>query len=114
MINLNPLEEYNGISYNMNMIQSFSDKATEDIFDGVNSRASRKIPRSIWKVAQRKLAHVNSAMSLKDLAAIPGDRLKKLEGRLSEFYSIRINDQFRIVFRWSQNQFIDVRITDYH
>lgn len=96
------------------MIRDFGDKATEDLFDGINSREARKIPNVIWGVARRKLAHINVATSLSDLAAIPGSRLEKLRGKMAKFHSIRINDQYRIVFRWSQGFADEVRVTDYH
>lgn len=96
------------------MIRDFGDKATEDVFDGENTKEARKVPRNIWGVARRKLEHIDSAESLQDLGAVPGNRLEKLKGDLSEYRSIRINDQFRIIFRWIESDATDVRITDYH
>lgn len=96
------------------MIRSFGNKATEDIFDGVNSREARRIPVAVWKVTERKLGHINAATSLNDLAAIPGNRLEKLHGDMEGFYGVRVNDQSRIVFQWSEGNADKVRITDYH
>ncbi|OGS01589.1 MAG: plasmid maintenance system killer protein [Elusimicrobia bacterium RIFCSPLOWO2_12_FULL_59_9] len=96
------------------MIRSFGGGGTEDIFNGDNTKEARKLPRTIWKAAQRKLEHVDSAESLQDLAAVPGNRLEKLQGSRSEHHSIRINDQFRIVFRWEGENAFEVRIEDYH
>lgn len=96
------------------MVRTFGDKTTEDIFDGINSREARKVPAAVWDVAKRKLDQINYASNIRDLAVIQGNRLEKLSGKLAEFHSIRINDQFRIIFKWSSGQADDVRITDYH
>lgn len=96
------------------MIRTFGDKASEDIFDEVNSREARSIPNAVWRAAQRKLALVNNAGALNDLAALPGNRLEKLYGKWARFYSIRINDQYRIVFKWDKGQADEVQIVDYH
>lgn len=96
------------------MIVNFADKATEDIFNGLDSKASRSIPQTIWRVACRKLDMINAAAKIKDLRIPPANRLEKLKGSLSEFYSIRINDQYRILFKWNNHNAEDVLITDYH
>lgn len=96
------------------MLRSFGDRATEDIFDGINSRSARSVPNSAWKSAQRKLAVIDSAGALSDIAALPGNRLEKLSGNWAGFYSIRVNDQYRIVFRWDDGQADGVKIVDYH
>ena len=96
------------------MIISFADKTTEDIYNGHDSKAARKIPMVIWQTAQRKLDMLNAAAELKDLRIPPANRLEKLKGSLAEFYSVRINDQYRIIFRWIDNNAHDVKITDYH
>lgn len=108
-----PLDEYNGIHYIM-VIQSFESRAAEDIFDGNNTKEARTVPQTLWKVAQRKLEQLDSAGNLMDLAAIPGNRLEKLKGDLADYYSIRVNEQYRIVFRWQGAKSFDVRIEDYH
>ncbi|MFP4029575.1 MAG: type II toxin-antitoxin system RelE/ParE family toxin [Candidatus Brocadiia bacterium] len=97
------------------MIQSFNNSATEDIFNGRNTKAARKLcPRSIWKKATRKLDQLDSAESLADLRIPPGNRLKALKGGRSGQYSIRINSQYRICFLWSDVGPRQVEIVDYH
>ncbi|MGA0370083.1 MAG: type II toxin-antitoxin system RelE/ParE family toxin [Kiritimatiellia bacterium] len=92
------------------MIQSFSDKETEQLFKAEKSRRYS----SITRVALRKLIQMNRAMTLDDLRVPPGNRLEPLKGNLKGFHSIRINDQWRIVFRWTDQGPEDVSITDYH
>ncbi len=96
------------------MIASFGDEATEDVFHGENTKVARRIPVSIWKAAFRKLDMLNAAHELRDLVVPPGNRLEALRGTLAGKHSIRINDQFRIVFRWKDGNAYEVRITDYH
>ena len=92
------------------MIQSFDDKDTEGLF--VNE-TSRRFP-AIARVALRKLFQMNHAALLTDLAVPPGNRLEALKGHLAGFHSIRINDQWRIVFRWTESGPAQVSIVDYH
>ena len=97
------------------MIVSFCDQGTEDIFQRMESRASRKVlPIALHHIAARKLAMLNAARFVEDLRVPPGNRLEKLKGTLDGYFSIRINDQWRIIFRWSENASHDVRICDYH
>ena len=96
------------------MILSFADQATADIYNGLDTKAARKIPRSIWKVAQRKLDLIEAAHDLTDLRVPPGNKLEALKGDMAGQYSIRINDQFRIAFKWSNDATREVFITDYH
>ena len=96
------------------MIASFADRAAEDIFHAVDSKAARGIPKDLWSVARRKLDMLNAARVIEDLRIPPANRLEKLRGDLSGCYSIRINDQFRVVFRFDSGQAHDVRIVDYH
>lgn len=96
------------------MIGSFADEGTEDIYHGVRSKKAAKVPANIVSVALRKLDMINAATRLEDLRVPPNNRLEKLAGNLAGFYSIRINDQFRVIFRWSDGVAIDVAITDYH
>jgi toxin HigB-1 len=95
------------------VIVSFGDKATDDFFHGTASKEARSIPSTIANVATRKLDMVNAAKELTDLRVPPGNRLEALSGRLAGRHSIRINDPFRIVFRWDGGAY-EVRITDYH
>ncbi len=96
------------------MILNFLDRASEHVFNGTDSKTARTFPRSIWKAAQRKLDMLNAAHQVQDLKAPPGNRLEMLKGDRKGWYSIRINDQFRIVFLWSDGNAKDVSITDYH
>jgi proteic killer suppression protein len=96
------------------MIVNFGDKATEDIYHGTDSKAARQIPNTVWRIAARKLDMVNAAHDLRDLKVPPANRLEALKGKLSGFHSIRVNDQFRITFRWDEGNARDVEITDYH
>jgi toxin HigB-1 len=93
------------------MITSFSCKETEKIWNG---EFSRKFPSTIQQTARRKLVHINSAVSINDLRVPPGNRLEKLEGNLETYHSIRINDQWRIIFIWSNGNAFNVEISDYH
>lgn len=96
------------------MIIDFGGRTTEDIFHGFDSKQARRIPRSIWAVALRKLDMINAAYELKDLKVPPANRLERLKGRWAGHYSIRINSQYRVVFRWADHNAKDVLITDYH
>ncbi len=97
------------------MIVSFKDKATEDIFNGKSSRVARKVcPPAIWKIASRKLDQIDSVVSLDELKVPPGNRLEPLLGNRKGQYSIRINKQFRICFKWGKSGPDKVEITDYH
>jgi toxin HigB-1 len=95
------------------VIVSFADAATEDIFNGRNTRAARTVPRDLWRIAARKMSALDYAKGLGDMAS-PGNHLEKLEGAQSGKYSIRINDQFRIVFNFDRGEASHVLITDYH
>ena len=96
------------------MITSFGDQATEDLFHGNASKATRRFPSDIRRVARRKLDMLNAAHELRDLRSPPGNRLEALRGDLKGFHSIRVNDQWRVVFRWRGTDAEAVRITDYH
>ena len=92
------------------MIQSFRDDETERIF---HQQPSKQF-RGIEKTALRRLIHLNQARSLRDLAAIPGNRLEALKGARKGRHSIRINDQYRICFVWKDGDAYETEITDYH
>ena len=96
------------------MIVSFGDRATEDLFHGIRSNRVRRFPSTIVEAALQKLDSLNAAHVLDDLRSPPGNRLEALRGDLRGFYSIRINNQWRIIFRWRPSQAYDVRIVDYH
>jgi proteic killer suppression protein len=96
------------------MITSFGEKGTSDLFHGISSRRVRKLTSHIHEIALYKLDVLNAAQVLDDLRSPPGNRLESLKGELKGFYSIRINSQWRIIFRWSEGSATDVQITDYH
>ena len=93
------------------MIVSFRTKQTEKIWNG---ERVKKIPIEIQQIGRRKLRMLNNSQNLADLRIPPSNRLEKLKGSTNDFYSIRINDQWRIVFRWDSNHSHDVEIIDYH
>ena len=93
------------------MIISFDDKETEKIWNGF---VSRKLPREIQETARRKLRMINNSIDISDLRIPPANRLEKLKGDLKEFYSIRINNQWRITFKWENGNAFEVKIVDYH
>jgi len=93
------------------MILSFGNDDTESIWNGIRIK---KIPAEIQNIGRRKLRMLNNSVDLKDLRIPPANRLEKLSGRLKEFHSIRINDQWRIIFKWKTGNAFDVEIIDYH
>jgi proteic killer suppression protein len=93
------------------MIVTFGSKDTEKIWQG---ERVKKIPTEIQQVGRRKLRVLNNSQDIVDLRIPPSNRLEKLKGKGSKLYSIRINDQWRIVFRWENNHAYDVEIMDYH
>lgn len=95
------------------MIASYGDEATRDVHYGDNTRAARSIPQDVWLVARRKLNQIAAAARLADLAS-PGNNLERLKGDLAGWYSIRVNDQWRVVFEFDNGQASRVHIADYH
>jgi proteic killer suppression protein len=96
------------------MIESFGNRDTADLFHGVSSSKIRRLPSQILGSALYKLDIVNAAESLADLRSPPGNRLEALRGDYAGFHSIRINAQWRIVFRWQGSDAHDVAVVDYH
>jgi toxin HigB-1 len=96
------------------MIINFASQATEDIFNGLDTKQARHLPNIIWNIAIRKLDMLNAAHKLNDLRVPPANRLESLKGKFAGSYSIRINDQYRIIFRWTDGNAKDVAIMDYH
>jgi proteic killer suppression protein len=96
------------------MIRSFADAATRDIWNGVNSKAARRLPRALWPVIRRKLDQLDVVSQLDDLRVPPGNRLHALSGGSRGHHAIRVNDQYRVVFRFEGHHVYDVRCTDYH
>lgn len=93
------------------MIKDFGDKETEKIWIG---KRSKKLPNEIQNISRRKLRMINNAQNLSDLRIPPANRLEKLKGSLTGYYSIRINNQWRVTFLWENNDAFDVQIVDYH
>ena len=96
------------------MIRSFTDDTTRDLFAGINSTAARRIPQRLWRVAQWKLKQVDLAAQLADLDIPPANRLEPLKGERRGRHSIRVNDQYRMTFRWERTDAYDVCCEDYH
>jgi proteic killer suppression protein len=96
------------------MIRSFADDATRDIWHGVNSKASRRIPKALWPVVRRKLDQIDAVTKPEDLRVPPGNRLHALGANRVGNHAIRVNDQYRIVFRFEGQDAYDVTCTDYH
>ena len=93
------------------MIKTFGDKESEKIWNGIRSK---KLPNEIQDVARRKFRMLNNAQDVNDLRIPPANRLEKLKGNLEDYYSIRINNHWRIIFQWLNNDSYDVKIVDYH
>ena len=97
------------------MIQGFASQGTEDVFHSEDTKAARRcLPQKLHKSAKLKMTLLDTAQRVDDLRCPPGNRLELLHGDREGFYSIRINDQWRIVFRWSDGNAMDVEICDYH
>jgi proteic killer suppression protein len=93
------------------MILSFGSKDTHKIWDG---ERVKKIPNEIQEIGRRKLRMLNNSQNLTDLQIPPSNKLEKLKGNLKDYYSIRINDQWRIIFKWTNGNASEVEILDYH
>ena len=93
------------------MITSFGSKETEKIWNG---ERVRNMPPEIQVIGRRKLRMLNNSQNLNDLKVPPSNKLEKLKGNLKEYYSIRINDQWRIIFKWTNGNAFEVEIVDYH
>jgi toxin HigB-1 len=96
------------------LIQSFRDGATADLFRERNTRAARRLPREIWRVVQRKLKLLDAAARIDDLTVPAGNRLELLKGDQAGRHSMRVNDQYRVTFRWENGHAYEVSIEDYH
>ena len=96
------------------MIQSFADATTADLWEERHRKAARRVPRDLRPVVHRKLTMLDSAQGLDDLASVPGDRFEGLAGDRKGQHSIRVNQQYRITFRWEKHHARDVCCEDYH
>jgi proteic killer suppression protein len=96
------------------VIQSFADDTTVDLFRQRNTRAARRIPRELWRVVQRKFKVLDTAGRLDDLRIPAGNRLEPLKGDQAGRHSIRVNEKYRVTFRWESGHAYEVRVEDYH
>jgi toxin HigB-1 len=96
------------------VIQSFADVTTADLFRERNTRAARRVPVDIWRVVQRKLKAIDVAARVEDLRIPAGNRLEVLKGDQAGRYSVRVNDRYRVTFKWEQGHAYEVRVEDYH
>jgi proteic killer suppression protein len=93
------------------MIASFGNKETEKIW---NAERIKKLPNEVQEIGRRKLRMLNNSQNINDLMIPPSNKLEKLKGNLKEYYSIRVNDQWRIIFKWDNGNAFEVEIIDYH
>jgi toxin HigB-1 len=96
------------------MIRSFGNALAQELYDDTPGTHARHFPRDLWRAARRKLQLLHEADVPQDLRVPPGNRLEKLKGNLAGIYSIRINNQWRIIFRWEGSHAHQVSIVDYH
>ena len=96
------------------MIETFGNTLAEDLFDDRRTKVTRSFPTELYRAGRRKLLYLHDAGELKDLRVPPGNRLERLKGSWKDFHSIRINDQWRVLFRWVGGNAFEVQVIDYH
>jgi toxin HigB-1 len=96
------------------VIQSFADDTSADLFRERNTRAARRIPRQLWRGVQRKLRLIDAGARIEDVAIPAGNRLELLKGDQAGRHSMRVNEQYRVTFRWENGHAYEVRVEDYH
>ena len=96
------------------MIETFGNALAEDLFDDRRTKATRSFPPELRRAGRRKLLYLHDAGELRDLRVPPGNRLERLKGNWKDFHSIRINDQWRVIFRWVGGNAFEVQVLDYH
>jgi proteic killer suppression protein len=96
------------------VIETFGNRLAEDLFFDRPSKVTKGFPPNVRRAARRKMLYLHDAADLGDLRVPPGNRLEQLKGRWNGYHSIRINDQWRVVFRWESGQAFDVSVVDYH
>ena len=96
------------------MIEAFGNALAEDLFADKRTKSTRSFPPELRRAGRRKLLYLHDASELRDLRVPPGNRLEPLKGKWKGFHSIRINDQWRVIFRWQGGNALDVRVLDYH
>jgi len=99
------------VTQNDNMLTSFGNKDTQKIWEGERVKG---LPTEVQEIARRKMRMLNNSQNLTDLMIPPSNRLEKLKGTLKNFYSIRVNDQWRIIFKWNNGNADEVELIDYH
>jgi proteic killer suppression protein len=99
------------VTQNDNMLTSFGNKNTQKIWEGERVKG---LPTEVQEIARRKLRMLNNSQNLTDLMIPPSNRLEKLKGTLKNFYSIRVNDQWRIIFKWNNGNADEIELIDYH
>jgi proteic killer suppression protein len=96
------------------VIRTLADDTTRDIWNGLNTKAAKRIPQGLWPAVRRKLDQVDVVTRLNQLKVPPGNHLHALDGDLRGHHAIRVNDQYRVIFRFDEGDAFDVRCTDYH
>lgn len=96
------------------MIRNFKSKAAEDIFNGIQSRLARKVPVDLHDRIRRLYDQINASTKIDTLRTPPGNNLEKLKGNLKNYWSIRVNKQWRIIFKWENGEAFDIDVLDYH
>jgi proteic killer suppression protein len=96
------------------MIRSFGNQLAQDLFDDKKTKHTRQFPSELYRVARRKILYLHDAEELMDLRVPPGNKLEALKGNLKGYNSIRINDQWRVIFVWTDGGPSDVQVLDYH
>jgi toxin HigB-1 len=96
------------------VIKSFQNQCAHDIFHGLNTKEARQLSKHLWENASEKLDMLHAAKNVEDLRIPPGNRLERLKGNLSGYWSIRINNQWQITFEWQGSDVLNVAICDYH
>jgi toxin HigB-1 len=96
------------------VIETFGNALAEDLFDDKRTKATRAFPPELRRAARRKLLYLHDAAELRDLRVPTGNRLEGLKGNWKGFHSIRVNDQWRVVFQWKNGNAFDVQVVDYH
>ena len=96
------------------MIRSFGNRLAEDLFDDRKTSRTRRLPPDLRRAVRRKLLYLHEVEALRDLRAPPGNRLEALKGKWKGFFSIRINEQWRVAFRWQEGHAFEVQVADYH
>jgi proteic killer suppression protein len=96
------------------MIRNFKSKTAQDIFDGILSRSARKVPADLHNKIRRLFDQINASTKMETMRVPPGNNLEKLKGNLKNYWSVRVNKQWRVIFKWENGDAVDVDVLDYH